>query len=365
MENNIITNKKKHYTYIDIAKVIGIILVTYAHIKERGHDIAFIYSFHLPMFFVIAGITLSVKSEPGDFIMKKIRGYLIPLVFCEILAFTVDISFMIALGQGSNITPTTFFNFIGDIFNQQRLYPLWFVAALFIAVILSYFIVRACKEKIWLVAIASALVLAFAICFNFYASRWLSFNADVSFFGIFFILIGYMFKRLEDKIHFFLKNRWISLIFAIVFIAIGMGLTAIDKYQFDLYLEMWGCQYKEYYLVIPSAVFNSIGFILLSNTIATPYIGQFAKANLVIIALQQGLGMRLWHDHILRDFHIDIVNKGYPIPENLLYALTGTVFTLIISFAIYTAIMFTPLAYALNQQPLYKTIKEKKFHVNY
>ena len=51
---------KKRFDYIDVAKVIGIILVTYAHIKEKGHDIALIYSFHLPLFFIVAGITLSV-----------------------------------------------------------------------------------------------------------------------------------------------------------------------------------------------------------------------------------------------------------------------------------------------------------------
>ena len=353
--------QKKHFDYIDVAKVIGIILVTYAHIKEKGHDIAIIYSFHLPMFFVIAGITLSTKSSPGEFIFKKIKGYLIPILFLDLLAFLVDIIFMLALNQGNQITIEFIFNFISNVFSQYRLYPIWFVVALMVSVLFAYFVVKACKEKTWIVAIASVLVLAFAILYDKFSHRQLPYNIDVAFFGTFFVLCGWLFRQVEDKIHLFLKNRLISLGFAVVFIAVGMTLACISKYQFDKYLEMWGMQYQIYYLVLPAAVFNSFGFIFLANTIANPYLGQFANANLVILTLQQGLGMRLWKDFILKDFHYEIAKSGYPIPQNVLYAITGTMFTLVLAFSIYTLIMLTPLAYCLNQKPIIPKMRNGEF----
>ena len=353
--------KRKHLDFIDVAKVIGIILVTYAHIKEKGHDIALIYSFHLPLFFVIAGITLNAANKAGDFLIKKIKGYLIPLVFLDILAFTVDIGFLIGENKASTITVEYVYDFIAKVFTQSRLYPLWFVAALFVSVIFAFFLIKACRNKTWIEALAACAVLAFAISFNMFYKRNLPFNVDVAFFGTFFVMLGHLFMVVEKRINLFLRSRLISLGFALVFIAIGMTLACISKYRFDKYLEMWGRQYEVYYLVLPAAVFNSFGFIFLSNAIANAYIGQFANANLVILTLQQGLGMRLWRNYILKDFHLEIVRAGYPIPENVLYALSGTLFTLVIAFAVYVLIVITPLAYCLNQKPIIPKIKNGTF----
>ena len=48
---------KPYYTWIDLAKVIGIFLVIYGHGNLANQHIKeFIYTFHMPLFFVLSGL---------------------------------------------------------------------------------------------------------------------------------------------------------------------------------------------------------------------------------------------------------------------------------------------------------------------
>lgn len=45
----------KRIEYLDYAKGIGIILVVLGHILIKGNIKIYIYSFHMPLFFIISG----------------------------------------------------------------------------------------------------------------------------------------------------------------------------------------------------------------------------------------------------------------------------------------------------------------------
>ena len=69
----------KRIEFIDVAKFLAMILVIFTHAYKEGRFVNLVFSFHLPLFFFLNGMTLRFKDEPfQDFLIKKIKSYLIP-----------------------------------------------------------------------------------------------------------------------------------------------------------------------------------------------------------------------------------------------------------------------------------------------
>lgn len=65
----------KRIEYIDILKGIGIILVVLGHVTQNKPLFQFIYAFHMPLFFFVAGLFLRNKF---GFIKSHARSLMIP-----------------------------------------------------------------------------------------------------------------------------------------------------------------------------------------------------------------------------------------------------------------------------------------------
>lgn len=71
--------------WIDIAKGIGIILVSFGHIRNGDGQsvwlpaldtpINIIYLFHMPLFFFLGGLTFSSRRQFPDFLKVKAKNY--------------------------------------------------------------------------------------------------------------------------------------------------------------------------------------------------------------------------------------------------------------------------------------------------
>ena len=70
----------KRVHYLDYAKGIAIILVVLGHIFSEGNIKTYIYSFHMPLFFIISGYLFNYSNLNSfkEFIYKRINGILIP-----------------------------------------------------------------------------------------------------------------------------------------------------------------------------------------------------------------------------------------------------------------------------------------------
>lgn len=78
---------KKRVQWIDMAKGIGLILVMYGHIQFRPYPFyVWLCSFHMPLFFFLAGITFQVRQEEKffSFFKKKVKALLIPYMIFSI-----------------------------------------------------------------------------------------------------------------------------------------------------------------------------------------------------------------------------------------------------------------------------------------
>lgn len=101
--------------WLDFAKGLGIILVVMGHTLFPVH--AAIDVFHMPLFFILAGIVFKPLCTE-TFLLKKIDSIFIPYIFFKIISY--PISFFVPHDGGFNG-------------------PLWFLLTLFEALLLLIF----------------------------------------------------------------------------------------------------------------------------------------------------------------------------------------------------------------------------------
>ena len=66
--------------WVDAAKGIGILMVMFGHHWLDWKYCYYFYSFHMPLFFILAGYTFSDRRAPFDFIKQKAKVLIIPYV---------------------------------------------------------------------------------------------------------------------------------------------------------------------------------------------------------------------------------------------------------------------------------------------
>ena len=80
--------ENKRIDYLDTAKFIGLVLVCFCHIPmPEGNFHAWVYSFHMPLFFIISGIFFS----PDKFSVRKSASQLLaPFILFSIIACVIS-----------------------------------------------------------------------------------------------------------------------------------------------------------------------------------------------------------------------------------------------------------------------------------
>lgn len=149
--------KTKRLNVIDVAKGIGIILVVFAHVNYQPNLLTMIYSFHMPLFFIISGILFD-KNKHADFkafIVRRFKTLFVPYVLFEI--FSIGCLYLAerayAPWQLFDVTKERYLEYFSQILisNWSRTHvnqPLWFIPCLLLVEILYFFIVKMDKKLI-------------------------------------------------------------------------------------------------------------------------------------------------------------------------------------------------------------------------
>ena len=77
---------QKRIGYLDAAKGIAIICIVIGHsysyhVGNGGFLIPYLYSFHVPIFFVISGILYARRNQVHISILKKVKELILPYFF--------------------------------------------------------------------------------------------------------------------------------------------------------------------------------------------------------------------------------------------------------------------------------------------
>lgn len=128
--------EKERLFFIDYAKAIGIFLVVFAHCAQKfsesvSHLGPFIYSFHMPLFFVISGFLLCLKNPSIESIGKIAKRLLIPYFIWSFVylsaylirgfEFDVVVERLLAIITGRGVAPLWF---LWDLFFSELIFVL-------------------------------------------------------------------------------------------------------------------------------------------------------------------------------------------------------------------------------------------------
>lgn len=139
-------NTNKRLTVFDVVKGLGIILVVFAHVNYTNAPLTYIYSFHMPLFFIISGIFFDKKKYTFlQFVKNRFFRLICPYLFFYVLILL----FKTAIALISNGFSAIAFDSVKEPFIQMFIAqgsakvvsaPLWFIPCLFVVEVLYYFI---------------------------------------------------------------------------------------------------------------------------------------------------------------------------------------------------------------------------------
>lgn len=224
---------RKRITYLDSAKAILILLVIFGHIYKIT-DISFldvqskykeyflirdwVYSFHMPAFFILSGITLKTDKPFSLYVVQKIKRLLIPYFIAEI----VSAFLLITVCGYKKLTLTDYL--INFLILRSSTTVNWFLVALFFAEI----IVFSLKKTHMVFKLGFAV---FAVIFTYYCT----FSYSLLFIGriaisAMYVLLGTEIKGILDK----LMEYKFLLVWGLISAVSYVYLTNVDLYYGQL-----------------------------------------------------------------------------------------------------------------------------------
>lgn len=295
---------------IDIVKGIAIILVLYGHVllKIEGNGsswvLDFIYSFHMPIFFIISGIFENPNNTIRNFIIKRIKNIIYPYFVFSIISIVISfIKFKIGIEGIESVIEKTM-SFIS--FNGFGV--LWFLPTLFFGELLFITIRKSLKHYSTLLSFV-----LFIFCYylhdNFDIIPDLFFRPIIA---LFYINIGYEFRRIRGCR---VKTPW-KLLFTIVIIL-------------NFYLSK-NLGFSDVHFII---INNLLFFIYLSisTSLMLLYICRGISCRLLQYFGQNSLSIMLTH-HVLPILSISLfIGKYFNYSLNILVSM---IFMLIFEYII-------------------------------
>lgn len=195
-------NAENRLTYMDIAKGIGIVCVIVGHMNDRFIQ-QIVFSFHMPLFFIISGFFLPSKITPNELLAKRVKQLLPPYIatsiaivlmscFKNLIGILIHRKTVLDLvrdvckwiyaafyGAGSNhVTP----------FRVIQIGVIWLLLA---TIVSNYLVAKAVKTKYpTLFIVAIALV-------GYYTSKivWLPWSIQAGMTAATFVYMGVILKR--------------------------------------------------------------------------------------------------------------------------------------------------------------------------
>lgn len=264
---------RQRIEWLDVIKGFLILTVMLGHISRTPEWIeVWIYSFHMPLFFFLSGITFSTeKYDFKSFLFRKIRTLIIPGLVFEI--------FIIVINIGFGKLHIDIKNFALGVILQMRGQGTdiaWFLVALFMSEIFLYLIIKILKNQHKKIS----LFLLFMGILNFIylklAGKFLNYivlpySMDLIFIILPYIYAGYLYKIDKLKI-----NE--SVIFTVIYAVMGTLLCFISYkilgYHFDIDLDKIGSFLLYYLTAFAQINWLIIVFKKIKKLKLLPFIGR-------------------------------------------------------------------------------------------
>lgn len=167
---------KERSLSIDAAKGLGITLMFLGHMQIGESLLAFIYSFHMPLFVIISGFLFRADKPFFASAKRRVKALLLPYLYTNLAALSVRFILLAKAGlftasgaagiATAQVKATLLgMGFARNLFiNTESVGPIWFVPFLFCVYILFLIIENICSnEFVELVIIAALSILGYYI----------------------------------------------------------------------------------------------------------------------------------------------------------------------------------------------------------
>lgn len=252
--------KKERLEYLDLVKGFSIILIVLGHIYRRGGLVSkYIYSFHVPIFFIVTGMLLKYKNENNikKVIINRFKGIMIPYFIFDFFNIIVYLC----------LNGFTYQNICWNIIDTIILFgrgATWFLPCLFIAEV-SFIIIRNVfkNDKVHIMCC----LVCFFIPIFITAPNAIIFVLFRSMIAIGFICFGYYIFEKQ-----YYKN-YIFIILIILFIVLPKNSDA----------ELYALKFGNVFLYIVNAIVGSLMLITIFKKLKTNKVLKNIGTNSLII----------------------------------------------------------------------------------
>ncbi len=197
---------KKRIDWLDVSKAIAVILMVIGHTPQLAPGVrTLIFSFHMPLFFILSGYTFRIPADSMMFFKKSAKRLLLPYavtVFMAALLHFVKQSFWFhaanpfdnffyyikagLYGSGVTVRPFSDIPAIGSI---------WFLPCLFLPRLIFLMILKIAGEN----RAVAMLISCFTTCAGAVIGQFvfLPWSADIAMFSCGFLYLGYCARTMD------------------------------------------------------------------------------------------------------------------------------------------------------------------------
>lgn len=269
-------NSSNRIEWLDISKGIGIILVVLAHILLVGQGNVYIYSFHMPLFFFLAGFVFKPYkyNDIKIFTYVRLKSIVVPYFLFSFASYLYWIFIERTISGGFYDPLTAFIN----IFTSQGAVgflpfntALWFLTCLFVVEIIFYIIERT-KRFVPIFLVVSSIL---GYMMYLYIPVKLPWGIDVAFTAIVFYGIGFIINTRKIT---FIKSKYICVFILCVALVAGFILSNINGYVY-----MAGNSFGNYFYFYIDAFLGIICVVIISMLIKTNNVLSYLGKNSLLI----------------------------------------------------------------------------------
>ena len=243
--------------FIDIAKGILITSMLIGHIWNDGMIHDFIYTFHMPAFFLISGMlfhySTTIEKPLCSALLGKIRALMVPYFFFEVYAILMHI---VEYGATLNIKGYAFEMLSLHLYNG----PLWFLFVMLLsetAFLVLYHLLGGLQGKSGYVLLSAlAVALLFLPKFKAYI------NVTTAVMALFFLLIGYLFFAVLTECS--IKGTVMALMITVLISLINKGVGMPDYQDGHRVLFIFGAVAGSYFILQTSQLLQPLRYPMLS-----------------------------------------------------------------------------------------------------
>ncbi len=185
--------KENRVVWVDVARGVGLLLVIIGHLR-LPYAAAWVYTFHMPLFFFLSGCVYRQPDSFKAFLKKKIPRLFIPYWFLGLVIwlFYATMSLFSDYGvkmYGSNL------DMLGNLILQKGFWTIWFLACLFLCQIIFYFVLKVGGNRATPSFAVSIVLSCVAYLYYRTGGRILPWDVDAALVAQFYFCCGYFFVK--------------------------------------------------------------------------------------------------------------------------------------------------------------------------